>query len=43
MACLEAASEEQYVPRDQELHKPRDDSLLGGRKPGNMLRDFTTH
>lgn len=45
MACLEAAAQEQYVPRDQELHKPSDDNpelLLGGGKPGNTLRDFTT-
>ena len=46
MACLEAAAQEQYVPRDQELRKPSDDNpelLLGGGKPGNMLRDFATH
>jgi len=46
MARLEAAAQEQYMPRDQGLHKPSDDNpelLLGGGKPGNTLRDFTTH
>lgn len=44
-ACLEFAAQEQYVPRDRELHKPSDDNpelLLGGGKPGNLLRDCAT-